>query len=417
MEVVKMLRKRTMVATLGLILGMELMMTEPAYSAWWRFWEKKAEAETVTTQTLEKEETETESDKMAEEKGTQTVEAKGALLEEYVSKEIIAADWGKELGKIGIYTSEKEILGPVAMDVDREGNIYIFDSVNWRVVIYNNKGSYTSTVNLEEDKIREPYRGGRGKIKVDSEGNMYIRSWPLLRKYNSKGKLVKGYLYYTEEYPKGFSKKFSAYLKDLDERGILEIVKPERFGFFMGTIFPSKYLPVSGYLDGVPTKEISSHYERTEKVIFYMAPGGIGWWTYPWVPSTLTKKWKEFTISHPDYIEHNYIVIATEEGEIEKIITLPQEGISEYHPLKEDYQGYIYIYADKHNKEECVYKYNYLGELVAEIKVKPPYFYGSHGWYVIYPFISWNGEIYQIYWDANKLDEGFRVIRWERREE
>jgi hypothetical protein len=401
----------------------------------WAMGKKPAKSEGSAVMSEQKPEAEKmpEVAEATEVKGTQTVEVEGTsttYAEEYVSKEIITANWGKELGKLGVYTSEKKVLGPTAMDVDREGNIYIFDHINWRVTIYDNKGSYTSAVNLEKDKTIEPYRGGISEIKVDSEGSMYIttgRLWPyFIRKYDNKGKLVKVYI---EGYMKpcfsgddeDYIAKFNAYFKNLDKRGILEIIKPQRIGYcsyFMCTLFPSEYLPISGYMDGALLGEISSDYRRKEKVIVYMAPGGIGWETYPGVPPALKERWKEFRASHPDHIKHNYIVIATEEGEVEKIIA-SDEKIGYFHPLKEDHKGNVYIYVSKYNKEKMreywVYKYNYLGDLVAKIKGKPVYFW-FYEWNIILPFISWNGEIYQIYWDADKLDEGFKVIKWERRE-
>jgi len=139
-------------------------------------------------------------------------------LEVYVSKVIIQANWGDGPGEFGVYTEAMPIRGPVALDVDRKEDIYIFDPVNWRVVIYNKKGKYKTTINLEKDpkQIIGPYgfQGGYAfslytpgdQIHIDLDGNIYIHTEGvrpyMVRKFDKNGKFMLLYIDKVEKGPK-----------------------------------------------------------------------------------------------------------------------------------------------------------------------------------------------------------------------
>ena len=77
----------------------------------------------------------------------------------YKSKIVIKAEWGSGANKFGIYKKAMQdgplgsIRGPVAMDVDKKGNIYFFDPVNWRVNIYANNGKYKGNIKSDDDIV------------------------------------------------------------------------------------------------------------------------------------------------------------------------------------------------------------------------------------------------------------------------
>ena len=70
--------------------------------------------------------------------------------------------------------------------------------------------------------------------------------------------------------------------------------------------------------------------------------------------------------------------------------------------ISEDINGNLYFLVSG-----WIYKYDSDGNLINKTKVTIP-----SGEDKPIPYISWNGDIYQIFWESNKLEEGFKLIRW-----
>lgn len=91
-------------------------------------------------------------------------EPSAARQEHYVATEVIKATWGSGENQVGLYNpSERGFedagpnYGPQSFDLDSQGNIYVLDSVNARVVRYDQKGEVLQTfpiLNLTPDDIR-----------------------------------------------------------------------------------------------------------------------------------------------------------------------------------------------------------------------------------------------------------------------
>lgn len=106
---------------------------------------------------------------------------------------LIRAEWGDGRGEIGEVpeASDKtasESINPIA--IDSNNNIYIGDSINYRVLKFDSNGKYLSEINLRQYD-EWPYKN-IPDIIIDSNNNVYIA---LLRKqkivkYNSAGKQV-----------------------------------------------------------------------------------------------------------------------------------------------------------------------------------------------------------------------------------
>jgi len=64
---------------------------------------------------------------------------------------LVMAPWGNSEGQVGLVESPLgEIHGPQSFDVDKKGNIYLLDSVNRRVLKYNENGIYLSGFPIKE---------------------------------------------------------------------------------------------------------------------------------------------------------------------------------------------------------------------------------------------------------------------------
>ncbi len=143
-------------------------------------------------------------------------------MEEYVPKVIIEGKWGSGPGEFGIHAPkvitfgsvviDVDRKGSVSMDVDRKGDIFIYDPINWRVVVYNKDGKYKLSINIERDPkevignkgfkggyARVEYEGGGDIIKVDSDENIYIQTGdvPYMQKFDKNEKLI---IVYVKDY-------------------------------------------------------------------------------------------------------------------------------------------------------------------------------------------------------------------------
>lgn len=389
----------------------------------------------------------------------------GIAEEVYVPKTIIQAKWGNGPGEFGIYTTAKprdtsdrpldSFRGPDALDIDRNGNIYIFDPVNWRVLIYNESGKYKSAVSLEKDPdtgdydFKGGYVGGYwweyDFIKVDSEGNIYLATTDdiirtdYLRKFNKEGKLIKVYLSKNAEErlkklwsPEEYQQRHGQYFDELKKTGKFEvidstIIDPLRAGrpntnpeishlFFK--LFPSEYCPIDGQTEHSPSGLLSSDYKRNKKVVFYKILDMID--LLPLCTRSVYEE-KRKELQELGYKKVFYTLVVDAEKNLEKIVAIPaSEDSAFFHPWKEDVYGNLYLMTwvrdEKRSKErftiykQFINKFNFKGNLIATIETSTPLTRDKP-----FPFISWKGDIYRIIWDNNKLEEGLKIIRWRKK--
>ncbi|MCG2726398.1 MAG: hypothetical protein L6420_09155 [Elusimicrobia bacterium] len=331
--------------------------------------------------------------------------------ERYKSKILIKSEWGSDANQFGIYKKAIKdgylgsIRGPVAMDVDKKGNIYIYDPINWRINIYANNGKYKGTIKLENDaeEIRGVYgfsggyalkgRGG-DEIRVDDANNIYLytgnKNPYMLRKFNRKGDLTTLYIdkYRNTEEAKSLRKKdkfkrINNYFKKLEKKNKLKL------GYNSMTLLTQSYIPVEGYIDGALLNKVPSYYnnKRKKRIKIFLCPG----WTKKFLPKVLKQK-----IETNSQYKDVRMLFADDTGYIEKSLTAEGDLISE------DIQGNLYFLVS-----DWIYKYNSNGSLIDKVELTMP-----SGEDKPIPYISWNGDVYQIFWENNKLEDGFQLIRW-----
>jgi len=106
-----------------------------------------------------------------------------AKMEQYESKVILSLPWGSGPNEIG-YAKEgpedQEGLryGPTAIDVDQDGNIYILDTVNQRVKVFDQNGELLRSF---------PVRRWPGALAVDREESVWVLRGHTIHRYTSQG--------------------------------------------------------------------------------------------------------------------------------------------------------------------------------------------------------------------------------------
>ena len=111
-----------------------------------------------------------------------------AEMEQYESEVILSLPWGSgpnEIGyaKEGPEDAEGLRYGPTAIDVDQDGNIYIYDMVNSRVKVFDQKGNLLKNFGV---------RATSSNICVDTQKAVWVVDTmkPELHKYAPDGTLV-----------------------------------------------------------------------------------------------------------------------------------------------------------------------------------------------------------------------------------
>jgi hypothetical protein len=121
---------------------------------------------------------------------TPAIPVSPVAMETYISKTLIVANVGDGPGEMGIFVApEVRPVVPTAIALDGEGNIYIFDAVNQRVVKYDSEGNFISSI------VPNPPIGSAKDMCVGDSGAMYLLEGGglFVRQYNQKGELVLEY--------------------------------------------------------------------------------------------------------------------------------------------------------------------------------------------------------------------------------
>ncbi len=99
---------------------------------------------------------------------------------------------GKPLGKIGNGKGQAEgnLLFPTYLTLDKDGNLYVSDTMNGRIDVFSPDGKYLRHVGEQGDR---PGTFARPKgVALDSFGNLYVvdSDWANVQIFNSKGQAL-----------------------------------------------------------------------------------------------------------------------------------------------------------------------------------------------------------------------------------
>ncbi|MBU2527804.1 hypothetical protein KKF70_00255 [bacterium] len=345
---------------------------------------------------------------------------KNKKTDEYTEKTIIKGEWGNLKTQFGFYRQPSGYdypdMGPNAIAVGKNGDIYILDPVNDRIVIYNDKGGYKSTVSIAALKRYKTYDPWLNYLAVDLSGYIYILTKHLdfvndsvVVKINRKGEIVHQYTT-TLKLKESFnskSKKYAEELKIIEKQPNMEIVS-EEVGNFMGFFIDSKD---DVYIQAEDAHLINISKTKSHKI--YIKGGKPAKnLKHLFIRKPLTPI-KKYLPKKPQAIAN--LVLKDENGKVLKNIDLDlikkqlPEGVQIFDVRyeNEDIFGNIYFLALIENQSDrCfIIKYDKNWEISAIIKIKD---------ISSYPFaISGAGNIYQLIWDSKKLKDGVKILSWQ----
>lgn len=119
--------------------------------------------------------------------------ATSAIAAENISvknKIVVKGTFGRLDGEIGYWSDDNSWVAPSAIAVDLDGNIYIADIVNERIVKFDKDGKFKTNISFNVSHKR--YAGIVSDLTTDLSGNLYVasRHEAKVYKYTSDGKPV-----------------------------------------------------------------------------------------------------------------------------------------------------------------------------------------------------------------------------------
>lgn len=90
----------------------------------------------------------------------------------YDLSEVLHGGWGSGKGEFGLIEEEGFVTGPTNFIVDYSGNIYVADSVNFRVLQFSQSGKFTNALNFVSADPEEPLIVHY--TTCDGDGNLYV---------------------------------------------------------------------------------------------------------------------------------------------------------------------------------------------------------------------------------------------------
>ena len=368
-------------------------------------------------------------------------ETKGQL-EQYVSKGLLTLKMGSQMDKTTFADYEKierkimtkdefgyieyinsptgMPLGPNAVAVDKNEDIYILDSINKRIVIFNEKGEYKESIDIKMlDENCQINSQENIDMSIDSRGYVYILCPYLpegtcILKINKNGEVKQGYIDASKikKYAKS-PEKNKKLLDDIEKRRDFYIL-PENVDEIRETLFKDsednvyvlsgkgKYLNISTetlepkeQLPGDISSNLNNIYTREPMIINKRKPEQI----------------KEILVKSLDGTIKNKIQFQIPSKYKNKRLELFDAKV-----IGEDMFGNKYItlaLAEAQNKHNVsvplIYKYSKNWALLSIIEIENQM--QNQVWYHK-PIVSRSGNIYKLVWDTNKISEGEKLIKW-----
>lgn len=357
-------------------------------------------------------------------------------LEEYVPKVIMRAGWGKGYDKFGLEEGDLAYVAPNAIATDAEENIYILDPVNNRVVVFNNEGKYLKEIILKP-RCEHILVYVTVDMVIDSLNHIYILSdyildrsntgIPLIMKYSKDGQLlyqcIQGSTRIIYDVEKATYVKFPSQEEHIKE--ILRIQNRDK----NTNVLPVKYGMTKGIFIGANgnvyliTEGLSKE-NKVETYYINLKSAGLKDVRKLEVRGRISQDMKYIFIRRPDtpaiggswggrLPDIEKLLLCDLKGRIIKSIPLNLEKFkkNQLRMFRATYQnsdtfGNHYFLTGVENEDYnfLIFKYNSDFKLVGIIDIY------DHKPYAI----ANSGNIYQLFWDEKELDEGLKLIKWEK---
>ena len=263
--------------------------------------------------------------------------------------------------------------GPGSIALDKENNIYISDEVNRRVIKYSNDGKYLGTIILEQKKI--------------------------------KRKTINPIYLFAKKNPKVFEETYGkSYLNDKPEY-IEKEIDATPYG---GEISIDK----QGNIYCLSSQDLSGSYS----LVVYNNNGKI--------IRAYTKKeligedtMNDFNLINLNIDDKGYIHInayrMANEFKIAYGVEIDQLGKAkkiDWEKLDNETKTKKYGYGSIQERKRKIQNFSLtsskLEKMVKQYRKKD---------YAINPIVDTNGNIYELIWDDKNLNEGIKIIKWEKR--
>ena len=299
-------------------------------------------------------------------------------LETYEAELFIEAKWGEGEREVGLYTSKSDTgdvgpkYGPESFDVDNKtGCLYLLDSVNQRVIVYDNNGEYLRTFPIA--------CGGTGDVRV-SPDYKYLYVWSgrcgAIYKYSITGKFLESYQVVPEKNP-GIGTGGMAF----DENGNVML-----------------NLRIKDY---------------DKKSIFYQVGKNGDEWKENNCKGYISKDGKEYyllggVVKNTGEMERQLLVFNRNDELKRKFnLELSRKGLPYFVGLDKNNDIYLEIqYVDGSSDNE-MRKYNQNGNLLTVLDVSELIRKNDFVWYYTSIFndyrVSENGDIYLMFSDVGKI--------------
>jgi len=300
-------------------------------------------------------------------------------LEIYQAELFVRAPWGDGQGEVGLSNPSKRGVedagpnyGPQSFDIAENGHLFLLDSVNERVIEYDDQGEY-----LKDFPIA---CGGTGDIRISPDGKyLYVFSWRCegVYKYDIEGEFLEGY---------GFSREMKS--GSLGTEG-LEFDKEGNIMIELGM----------------------ESYDKEDRFC-QVGKNGDEWENNNFIGHPLNNK-DEYCllggiIKSTGEIERHIIILDENKKSKKKIkIELPKKGLPYFTGLDKNDNIYLEIqYVDGSSDNE-IRKYNQEDNLLTVLDVSKLMRENDFIWHYTKMFndsrVSKNGDVYLMFSDPSEI--------------
>lgn len=343
-------------------------------------------------------------------------ESKNDSLAPFMEESVVVGKWGAGDKEFGFNKrADGPDVGPNAITTDKAENIYVLDPVNKRIVVYAKTGKYSNSIPLQLLKKYQIYNSLGNSLAVDSSGSIFLFTQnrdfyddSVVVKIDQQGKLLRQYASVSPLKDKfgSASPKFHEHFNKIKNAPGMSVL-PETVGKLIKPV-----VDIKGNVYALAEQGILIPLSQETTVKMRSRPG------HPMEnnenyfvrdPETpLTKYHKE----KPAPIKR--LLIKSVKGETVAVIN--SEDIKKYLPSGAtiddiQYKGsdgagnmYFLIFAEGAGTRCFIVRFASDWHPTALTAIRD---------ISSYPFvISHDGNVFQLVWDSDKLNDGVRILKW-----